>query len=91
MTRANVLLAALVLGEYRRIARDEPTTTTVLTEREIEILRMVSTGLTARQIAERLVVSHRTVQNHIQNTLRKLQLHNRVELTRWAIERGLAE
>jgi DNA-binding NarL/FixJ family response regulator len=84
-------LAALVLGEYRRIARDEPTTTTVLTEREIEILRMVSTGLTARQIAERLIVSHRTVQNHIQNTLRKLQLHNRVELTRWAIERGLAE
>ena len=84
-------LAALVLGEYRRIARDEPTTTTVLTEREIEILRMVSTGRTARQIAERLVVSHRTVQNHIQNTLRKLQLHNRVELTRWAIERGLTE
>ncbi len=84
-------LAALVLGEYRRIARDEPTTTTVLTDREIEILRMVSTGRTARQIAERLVVSHRTVQNHIQNTLRKLQLHNRVELARWAIERGLAE
>jgi DNA-binding NarL/FixJ family response regulator len=84
-------LAALVLGEYRRIARDEPTTMTVLTEREIEILRMVSTGLAARQIAERLLVSHRTVQNHIQNTLRKLQLHNRVELTRWAIERGLAE
>jgi len=84
-------LAALVLGEYRRIARDEPTTTTVLTDREIEILRMVSTGRTARQIAERLVVSHRTVQNHVQNTLRKLQLHNRVELARWAIERGLAE
>lgn len=84
-------LAALVLGEYRRIARVEPTTTTVLTDREIEILRMVSTGLTARQIAERLVVSHRTVQNHIQSTLRKLQLHNRVELTRWAIERGLAD
>ena len=84
-------LAALVLGEYRRIARDEPTTTTMLTEREIEILRMVSTGLTARQVAERLVVSHRTVQNHVQNTLRKLQLHNRVELARWAIERGLAE
>jgi DNA-binding NarL/FixJ family response regulator len=51
----------------------------------------VSTGQSARQIAERLVVSHRTVQNHIQNTLRKLQLHNRVELTRWAIEQGIAE
>ncbi|HEY3714762.1 MAG TPA: response regulator transcription factor [Jatrophihabitantaceae bacterium] len=84
-------LAALVLGEYRRIGRDEPSPTAMLTDREIEILRMVSTGLAARQIAERLVVSHRTVQNHIQNTLRKLQLHNRVELTRWAIDQGLAE
>jgi DNA-binding NarL/FixJ family response regulator len=84
-------LAALVLGEYRRIERDEPSPAAALTDRETQILRFVSTGLTARQIAERLVVSHRTVQNHIQNTLRKLQLHNRVELTRWAIERGLAE
>ncbi|MCW2792430.1 MAG: response regulator transcription factor, partial [Nocardioides sp.] len=42
-----------------------------------------------RQIAERMVISHRTVQNHVQNTLRKLQMHNRVELTRYAIEHGL--
>jgi len=84
-------LAALVLGEYRRIGRDEPSPTAMLTDREIEILRMVSTGLAARQIADRLVVSHRTVQNHIQNTLHKLQVHNRVELTRWAIDQGLAE
>ena len=84
-------LAALVLGEYRRIGRDKPTPATTLTDRETEILRMVSTGLSARQIADRLVLSHRTVQNHIQNTLRKLQLHNRVELTRWAVEQGLAE
>jgi DNA-binding NarL/FixJ family response regulator len=82
-------LAALVLGEYRRIGRDDPSVTAVLTEREIEILRLVSTGLAARQIAEHLVLSHRTVQNHIQNTLRKLQMHNRVELTRWAIDQGL--
>ena len=79
------------LGEYRRIQKDEPDPAAVLTDREREILRYVSTGLTARQIAERLVVSHRTVQNHVQNVLQKLQLHNRVELTRWAIERGLAE
>ncbi len=84
-------LAALVLGEYQRIARTETSPREVLTERETEILRMVSTGSTARQIAERLVLSHRTVQNHIQNTLRKLQLHNRVELTRWAFEQGLVE
>ncbi|MDT4912552.1 MAG: hypothetical protein QOC66_1680 [Pseudonocardiales bacterium] len=84
-------LAALVLGEYRRIGRDEPSPAAVLTERETEILRHVSTGLSYKQIADRLVLSHRTVQNHIQNTLRKLQLHNRVELTRWAIEQGLTE
>ena len=35
------------------------------------------------------MLSHRTVQNHVQNTLRKLQLHNRVELTRYVIEQGL--
>ena len=62
-----------------------------LTERETEVLRMVATGMSYKQIAERLVLSHRTVQNHVQNTLRKLQLHNRVELTRWAIEQGLEE
>jgi len=84
-------LAALVLGEYRRLERDEADGRTQLTERETEILRMVSTGLSARQIAERLVLSHRTVQNHIQNTLRKLQLHNRVELTRWAYDAGLLD
>jgi DNA-binding NarL/FixJ family response regulator len=84
-------LAALVLGEHRRIIRDEPDPAVALTEREIEVLRAVSTGQSARQIAERLVVSHRTVQNHIQNTLRKLQLHNRVELTRWALDHGLSE
>lgn len=45
-------------------------------------------GLSYSQIAERLVLSHRTVQNHVQNTLGKLQLHNRVELVRYAIAQG---
>ncbi len=59
--------------------------------RENEILKMVAKGMSYKQIAERLVLSHRTVQNHVQNTLRKLQMHNRVELTRYALERGLGE
>ncbi len=83
-------LAGLVLGEYRRMAaapgpEDQPR----LTDRETEVLRLVAKGLTARQIATRLVLSHRTVENHVQSTLRKLQLHNRVELARYAIEHGL--
>ena len=60
-----------------------------LTDRETEVLKMVAKGMSYKQIAERLVISHRTVQNHVQNTLRKLQMHNRVELTRYAIEQGL--
>lgn len=86
-------LAALVLGEYRRLASGPPGTRAapVLSERETEVLRLVAKGLTARQVAERLTLSHRTVQNHVQSSLRKLQLHNRVQLTRWAIDQGLAE
>ena len=89
-------LAGLVLGEYRRLS-DAPASSSAsdkddtprLTERETEVLRMVAKGLSYKQIAERLVLSHRTVQNHVQNTLRKLQLHNRVQLVRYAIEQGL--
>ncbi len=89
-------LAGLVLGEYRRLAAEPAPTpdrpkAPHLTERETEVLRLVAKGLSYKQIAERLVISHRTVQNHVQNTLGKLQLHNRVELVRYAIERGLDE
>jgi DNA-binding NarL/FixJ family response regulator len=82
-------LAGLVLGEFRRLAASPAPDTPRLTEREAEILQMVGTGLSYRQIADRLVLSHRTVQNHVQNTLTKLQLHNRVDLVRYAIEHGL--
>ncbi|SBV29798.1 two component transcriptional regulator, LuxR family [Micromonospora krabiensis] len=95
-------LAGLVLGEYRRLAADPPPdgpdgpggapdggAAPRLTDRETEVLRLVAKGMSYKQIAQRLGLSHRTVQNHVQNTLGKLQLHNRVELTRYAIERGL--
>lgn len=85
-------LAGLVLGEFRRIAEGPPADGpggSGLTDRETEVLKMVAKGMSYRQIAERLVISHRTVQNHVQNTLRKLQMNNRVQLTRWAIEHGL--
>ena len=55
------------------------------------MLRLVAKCRSYKQIAEELVISHRTVQNHVQNTLRKLQLHNRVELVRYAIDQGLDE
>jgi DNA-binding NarL/FixJ family response regulator len=84
-------LAGLVLGEYRRMARNPHPDSPQLTDREAQVLRQVATGRTARQIADALVISHRTVENQVQSTLRKLQLHNRVELARYAIEHGLID
>ena len=78
-------LAGLVLGAFRGVTEPEAR----LTERETEVLRLVAKGLTYKQIAERLVLSHRTVQNHVQNVLNKLQLHTRYELVRYAVKKGL--
>lgn len=86
-------LAGLVLGEYRRMAAAPAAAagqqSPRLSERETEVLRLVAKGLSARQVAARLMISHRTVENHVQSTLGKLQLANRVELARYAIEHGL--
>jgi DNA-binding NarL/FixJ family response regulator len=91
-------LAGLVLGEYRRLVRADGTSpgasqeaglTPRLTERETEILRLVAKGLTYPQIAQRLTLSTRTVQNHVRNTLAKLQLHNKAQLVRYAMENEL--
>ena len=86
-------LAGLVLGEFRRMMSGAPghasrrrAAAHRARDRDPAAGRQ---GPSSRQIAERLVLSHRTVQNHTQNVLAKLQLHNRVELTRYAIEQGL--
>lgn len=88
-------LAGLVLGEFRRMsatpAPDRRPAAPTLTQRETEVLRLVAKGLSYKDIAARLVLSHRTVQNHVQNTLGKLHLHNRVELVRYAIATGLED
>jgi DNA-binding NarL/FixJ family response regulator len=82
-------LAGVVLEEYGRLVgpADGPAR---LTDRESDVLRLVVEGLTARQIATRLVLSPRTVENHVQHVLRKLHLTNRAALVRYAIENGLA-
>jgi DNA-binding NarL/FixJ family response regulator len=85
-------LAGLVLGEYRRLAAAPVRAAEAaprLTERETQVLRLVATGVSYRQIADQLHLSHRTVQNHVQNTLTKLHLHNRAQLVRYAMQQGL--
>ena len=70
----------------------DPTTTAAppLSPRESDVLRLVVEGLTARQIAGRLVLSPRTVENHVQRLLRKFDVPGRGALVRYAIEHGLA-
>ena len=86
-------LAGLVLGEFRKMSTQPQTDPSrpipELTERETEVLKLVATGMSYKEIAAELFISHRTVQNHVQNTLGKLQLHNRIALVRFAIAKGL--
>jgi DNA-binding NarL/FixJ family response regulator len=85
-------LAGLVLGEFRRVEvvrRVDDRPIPELTARETEILTYVATGMGYRDIAAALFLSHRTVQNHVQNILGKLHMHNRAQLVRFAFERGL--
>ena len=80
-------LAGLVLGEFRRIARDDPGEPG-LTPRENEVLKLVAKGYSYKEIGEKLFISTKTVQNHVQNILTKLQLKRRYELMRYAIQKG---
>ena len=62
-----------------------------LTAREIEILKLVAEGHTTREIADLLVISEKTVDRHRANILEKLGVRDRVDLTRYAIRRGLVD
>jgi DNA-binding NarL/FixJ family response regulator len=67
-------------------ARDDP-----LTPREREVIKLIAESYSTRQIAEALVISEKTVERHRANILEKLGMHDRVQLTRYAIRRGLIE
>ncbi len=62
-----------------------------LSEREIEIVKLICDGLNNREIGERLFISHRTVDTHRTNLMRKLEVHSVVELIKIAIKSGLIE
>ncbi len=68
-----------------------PPTTDPLTEREVEVLRLVAQGLSNDDIAERLVVSERTVRTHVSHILDKLHLANRTQMALYAVREGIAK
>jgi DNA-binding NarL/FixJ family response regulator len=81
-----------LIEEYLRQARDEPTIREdPLTPREREVLKLIAESRSTKQIAAELVISDKTVERHRENILDKLGMHDRVELTRYAIRSGLIE
>jgi DNA-binding NarL/FixJ family response regulator len=83
--------AALVRDYLERAGRGEETPTDPLTLRELEVTKLIAEGLTSDEIAATLVIAKATVNRHRDNILEKLGMRNRVELTRYAIKRGLVE
>ena len=79
------------LGDYLQKVRtgEERDSYSSLTEREREILKLVAEGYTNNQIAERLVISPKTVDTHRTHIMDKLNMHSRAELIKYAMRRGL--
>lgn len=84
---------SLMVSDYLQRVRTggEKDSYSCLTEREREILKLVAEGLTNNQIAERLVISPKTVDTHRTHIMDKLDLHSRAELVKYAIRHGLLE
>jgi DNA-binding NarL/FixJ family response regulator len=83
-------VAALVRDYVERGGRGEEQFD-VLTPRELEVLKLIAEANTSKEIAEQLFISVKTVERHRQNILKKLGMSDRVELTRYAIRRGLIQ
>ena len=74
-----------------KLAKPCRTRTSTLTRREAEVLRYLARGLTKKEIAKTMHISLKTVEGHADRLMGKLNIHNRVELARFAIREGLAE
>jgi DNA-binding NarL/FixJ family response regulator len=82
-------LAKFLVTEVTRQSEDTSPASEALTPREREVLTYIADGYTSREIADTLVISIKTVDRHRENIMSKLNLHNRVELVKYAIEKGL--
>jgi two-component system NarL family response regulator len=85
------MMAAKLLDEFKEMSRTDRETviTPRLTDRELEVLRLVAKGLNNREIAKQLFISENTAKNHVRNILEKLQLHSHMEAVMYAVREKL--
>src|SRR5689334_18580792 len=86
-------MAIKLIDEFKEMSRTdrEQVPTPRLTERELEVLRLVARGLNNREAAKELFISENTVKNHVRNILEKLQLHSRMEAVMYAVREKLLD
>lgn len=87
-------MAVKLIDEFKQMSRPEKQGQVPglrLTARELEVLRLVATGMNNREIARQLVISENTVKNHVRNILEKLQLHSRMEAVMYAVKEKLLD
>jgi DNA-binding NarL/FixJ family response regulator len=86
-------MAVKLIDEFKQMSRPERShvSSLRLTDRELEVLRLVAKGLNNREIAKELFISENTVKNHVRNLLEKLQLHSRMEAVMYAVREKLLD
>lgn len=84
-------MTPLIRDYLHRARNDQPVREEPLSAREQQVVKLIAEGHSSRQIADTLMISEKTVERHRANILEKLSMHDRVELTRYAIRRGLVE
>ena len=83
-------IASMILEDYRlRLTQDTPDDAELLTEREREVLQLVAEGRTNQEIADLLTLSIKTVQTHRSHVMEKLDAHDRTDLVRYAMRKGM--
>jgi two-component system NarL family response regulator len=86
-------MAVKLIDEFKQMSKPEREQGPALrlTERELEVLRLVAKGLNNREVAKELFISENTVKNHVRNILEKLQLHSRMEAVMYAVREKLLD
>jgi DNA-binding NarL/FixJ family response regulator len=94
-SRISPAMAAKLLNEFQAMTKRaedrQPLAPPRLTDRELQVLKLVAQGLGNRDIAQQLYISENTVKNHIRNILEKLQLHSRMEAVIYAVREKLLD